>query len=100
VLSSRHAGQHDEACRRAEKDFVVVNRDSAGKKRRPISGPEKYRGVEYVVAKQGEGTWAWRLQAKTEHGAQTISGTTRLGQNEAIEAAHRAIDELLGTKRK
>lgn len=72
----------------------------AGKKKRPAAGPEKYRGIQYSIAKQGEGTWVWKLQAKTEHGAQTISGTTRLGQNEAIEAAHRAVDKLLGTKRK
>lgn len=71
-----------------------------GKKQRPKPGPEKYRGVEYSIAKQGEGTWEWKLRAKTEHGAQTISGTTRLGQNEAVEAAHRAVDKLLGTKRK
>lgn len=73
---------------------------SEGKKKRPNAGPEKYRGVGYSIAKQGEGTWVWKLQAKTERGAQTISGTTRAGQNEAIEAAHRAVDKLLGITRK
>lgn len=77
----------------------------AAKKRRPGAGPEKYRGVDYSVAKQSEGTWVWKVQPQAERGTrpisgQSMSGTTRLGQNEAVEAAHRAIDKLLGTTRK
>jgi hypothetical protein len=75
--------------------------DSDRPARRPgRAGPEKYRGVEYSVAKHGEGAWLWKLRTPGETGAPAPSGTVRGRQNDAIEAAHRAIDKVLGTRRK
>jgi hypothetical protein len=76
-----------------------------GPKKRQKPGPERYRGIEYSVANKGEGVCTWKLHPKKEQAAPimsapTISGTTKGGHNEAIEAAHRAIDKMLGTVRK
>lgn len=71
-----------------------------GKNKRQMPRAEKYRGIEYSVAKQADGKWAWKLHAKTERLAPTLSGTAKGTQNDAIEAAHRAVDKLLGTTRK
>jgi hypothetical protein len=75
--------------------------DSGRPAKRPgRAGPEKYRGVEYSVAPHGEGSFIWKLRAPGENGAPAPSGTVRGRQNDAIEAAHRAIDKVLGTRRK
>ena len=77
-----------------------LRQEMTGKKKRQMSGPEKYRGIEYSVAHQGEGIWTWKLHHKPERAGPIIAGTTKGGQNEAIEAAHRAVDKMLGTQRK
>jgi hypothetical protein len=64
------------------------------------TGPEKYRGVAYTVAPHGEGQWTWKLRAASEGSAPAPSGTVRGRPNDAVEAAHRAIDKVLGTQRK
>jgi len=63
--------------------------------------PEKYRGIEYSVAKQGEGAWTWQVRPQPGGPVQTtISGTARgMNKNPAIEAAHRAIDKMLDAKK-
>jgi hypothetical protein len=69
-------------------------------------GPEKYRGVEYSVAKKADGLWAWTLHPRTESGGPLAAGTVLSGtakgmnQSTAVDAAHRAIDKLLGAARK
>lgn len=63
--------------------------------------PEKYRGVEYWVAKQAESAWTWQLHPKMEHGGRPVtSGIARgMNQNAAVEAAYRAIGKMLNTKK-
>jgi hypothetical protein len=79
---------------------AAAARDDDRPAKRPSRGPEKYRGVEYSVTKHGEGSWIWKLRAPGENGAPAPTGTVRGRQNDAIEAAHRAIDKQLGTGRK
>ena len=93
------ARRRREANRRARKAPAAL--DSGRPPKRPgRAGPEKYRGVEYSVAPHGEGSFIWKLRAPGENGAPAPSGTVRGRQNDAIEAAHRAIDKVLGTRRK
>ncbi len=87
-----------DAIRRAPKAPAALDNDRPAK--RPSRGPEKYRGVEYSITKHGEGSWIWKLRAPADNGAPAPSGTVRGRQNDAIEAAHRAIDKTLGTGRK
>jgi hypothetical protein len=63
--------------------------------------PEKYRGIEYAVAKQAEGAWTWKVQPAPGPVRTIISGTVKgLNKNPAIEAAHRAIDKMLDSKKR
>jgi hypothetical protein len=63
--------------------------------------PEKYRGVEYSVAKQGEGVWVWKLHPETEQRSAVISGTARgMKKVTAVDAAHQAIDKMLASKKR
>jgi hypothetical protein len=73
--------------------------DDGRKPKRP-SGPEKYRGVAYSVTPHGDGQWNWKLRTRADDGPPPPSGTVRGRQNDAVEAAHRAIDKALGTQRK
>jgi hypothetical protein len=93
------ARRRKEASRRARSapDAADTGRPA---KRPGRAGPEKYRGIEYAVAAHGEGSWIWKLRMAGEKGAPAPSGTVRGRQNDAIEAAHRAIDKVLGTQRK
>jgi hypothetical protein len=91
--------RRDIGVRRAT-DAPPKYRQASGPKKRPGTVAEKYRGVEYSIVKQGEeGPWAWKLRPR-QLGDPVISGTAKGRQNDAIEAAHRAIDKLLGTERK
>lgn len=89
-----------EANRRARRNAPAAPDSGRPAKRPGRAGPEKYRGVEYSVAPHGEGSWIWKLRAPGENGAPAPTGTVRGRQNDAIEAAHRAIDKVLGTQRK
>jgi hypothetical protein len=68
--------------------------------------PETYRGVAYSVAKKTEGLWTWTLHPRAEQSSPVISeagisGTAKgMNQNAAVDAAHRAIDKMLGTTRR
>jgi hypothetical protein len=77
----------------------VPNKET-GRNKRQMAGPETYRGIQYSVTKQADGKWAWKLHAKIAPLAPMLSGTAKGTQNNAIEAAHRSIDKLLGTARK
>jgi hypothetical protein len=80
---------------------AAATADSGRPAKRPgRAGPEKYRGIEYSVAPHGDGQWIWKVRAAGDRGAPSPSGTVRGRQNDAIEAAHRAIDKALGTQRK
>jgi len=39
--------------------------------------PEKYRGIEYAVAKQAEGAWTWKVQPAPGRVRTIISGTVK-----------------------
>jgi hypothetical protein len=76
-------------------------RAPAGKSnRRGPAAPQKYRGIEYSVAKKADGLWTWQLHLKTEPGGPIVSGTARgMNPNAAIEGALRAIDKMLDSKK-
>jgi hypothetical protein len=97
--------EEESARRRSAASRRPHNAPAAPDTERPVrrtgrAGPEKYRGVEYSVAKHGDGAWIWKLRATSENGPPAPSGTVRGRQDDAIEAAHRAIDKALGTQRK
>jgi hypothetical protein len=97
--------EEETARRRGKANRRARNAPAAPDNGRPAkrpgrAGPEKYRGVEYSIAPHGEGSWDWTLRTASDSGAPTPSGTVRGRQNDAIEAAHRAIDKALGTQRK
>ncbi len=98
------ARRRRDANRRARKapDRALGGAPDSGRpaKRPGRAGPEKYRGVEYSVAPHGEGQWVWKLRTRSDTGPPAPTGTVRGRQNDAIEAAHRAIDKALGTQRK
>jgi len=61
--------------------------------------PQKYRGIEYLVVKQTEGAWTWKVHAQPGPVHTIISGTAKgMNKNPAVEAAHRAIDKMLDAK--
>jgi len=67
---------------------------------RRVALPQKYRGVEYSVAKKAEGLWTWQLHLKPAPGGPITSGTAKgMNANAAIEGALRAIDKMLDSKK-
>jgi hypothetical protein len=88
------------AANRRARHAAVAAESGRPAKKPGHTGPEKYRGVAYSVTPHGEGQWIWKVRAASESGAPAPSGTVRGRPNDAVEAAHRAIDKVLGTQRK
>jgi hypothetical protein len=63
--------------------------------------PAPYRGIEYAVSDNGDGTWVWKLHPKVTPGVagEIKSGTVPGTQADAIAAAEAAIDAMLGPER-
>jgi hypothetical protein len=98
--SEEETARRRAAANRRARNTAAAADDGRPAKRPARSGPEKYRGIEYSVAPHGEGQWLWKLRAARDSTVPAPSGTVRGRQNDAIEAAHRAIDKTLGTQRK
>lgn len=62
--------------------------------------PEKYRAVEYSIARQSDGAWTWKLEPKKDREWPIAFGTTKGTKNNAIEAAHREIDKMIAAGKK
>ena len=62
--------------------------------------PEKYRGVDYSIARQSDGAWTWKLEPKKDREWAIASGTAKGTKNNAIEAAHREIDKMIAAGKK
>ena len=65
------------------------------------SAPEKYRGVEYSVAKEAEGLWVWKLHPNPVRIGAVRSGKVRgMNKRTAVDAALQAIDKMLDRKKR
>jgi hypothetical protein len=63
----------------------------------PLADKYGYRGIEYGVHEEENGTWRWNYYPKVEHGPKG-SGTIKGTREEAIAACKAAIDQWLGPK--
>jgi hypothetical protein len=86
--------RRDEVIKRAFNPPPKRNSEILGKKGRSKL-PEKYRGIGYSVAREGDGHWVWKLHPEKQRDWPVTTGKERGSQDSAIEAAHRAIDRLL-----